>query len=658
MAGEHAAVLPQGAGYAVVLGLGFFFSFLMLGLTWLQNRYSGYKTRSASEFASASHSVKPGLIASGIVSSWTWAATLLQSSAVAYKFGICGPWWYAAGATVQILLFAMNAAKLKLNSPGSHTFLEVIRVRWGKAGHFTMGFFSMATNVIVSSMLMTGGSATVTDLTGMSTPAACMLIPVGVVCYVVIGGMRSSLMADYIHTALLYIIILVFMFTAYATSDKIGSPAKMFEMLKDAALRDPLTMALPPASTAVFLDQAYWQRAIASKPVTSVKAFMLGGSAWLSIPLGFATTMGLSAVVLTTNPSFPGYPEPLSAAQIGAGLPAPSAGVALLGKTGAALVLVVLFLAVTSAASAELIAVSSLVTYDVYLPYINPSATESQVLRCEKLAIVATGLVMGCLGVIFWAAKISMGWLYEFMGTALGSAVVPVALAIMWSKANKWACVIAAWAGLASGLTAWLVTTKTLYGEITISTTFEDYSMLAGNLASIGVGAIVATVGSLLFPDSYDFEETRALHAEEHVHTAKRLEAPVSSPTGTETEDSKEKELQTPETLLKSATPSISDVEDPDYDENKDPRKLKAAFKLAASVSVGLAVVLILCIPLPLFFSSHIFSKADFYVWVVVTFIWVFYGMAAVVLYPAWESRHALANLYKGIVADVRGKKA
>ena len=30
----------------------------------------------------------------------------LQSSAVAYKYGISGPWWYGSGATIQVLLFA------------------------------------------------------------------------------------------------------------------------------------------------------------------------------------------------------------------------------------------------------------------------------------------------------------------------------------------------------------------------------------------------------------------------------------------------------------------------------------------------------------------------------------------------------------------------
>lgn len=79
------AVLPQAVGYAVVLGIGFFFAALMLGVSWIFNRYSETKSGSSEEFTSASRSVKPGLLAAGIVSAWTWAATLLQSSAVGYK---------------------------------------------------------------------------------------------------------------------------------------------------------------------------------------------------------------------------------------------------------------------------------------------------------------------------------------------------------------------------------------------------------------------------------------------------------------------------------------------------------------------------------------------------------------------------------------------
>jgi hypothetical protein len=49
-------------------------------LTAIQSRYTPFSPKNSEEFSSASRSVKPGLIASGIVSAWTWAATLVGLS--------------------------------------------------------------------------------------------------------------------------------------------------------------------------------------------------------------------------------------------------------------------------------------------------------------------------------------------------------------------------------------------------------------------------------------------------------------------------------------------------------------------------------------------------------------------------------------------------
>lgn len=90
MSSSSAQILPVGAGYGVVIGVGFFFAFVMMGISYLQNRYTRFSTKTSEEFNTASRSIKPGLIASGIVSAWTWAATLLQSSTVAYEYGVAG----------------------------------------------------------------------------------------------------------------------------------------------------------------------------------------------------------------------------------------------------------------------------------------------------------------------------------------------------------------------------------------------------------------------------------------------------------------------------------------------------------------------------------------------------------------------------------------
>jgi len=662
MSSANQPVLPQGAGYGVVVGIGLFFSAFMICLTAIQARYTAYSPKNSEEFSSASRSVKPGLIASGIVSAWTWAATLLQSSAVAYKYGISGPWWYGSGATVQVLLFAQLAAKLKLNAPYAHTWLEIVYVRWGRMAHLVLMFFGLATNIIVSSMLILGGSATVTVLTGMSTIAACFLIPLGVAIYVVVGGMRATLLCDYTHTTVLFSIILTFIFTVYATSPKIGSFTKMHELLTEAAVHRPVSgnahgsyitmrsknglifgvINVVGNFATVFQDQAYWQRAIASKPASTVKAYLLGGLAWFAIPFSFATTLGLAAVALTGDPSM----RELSPADVSAGLPASAAAAALLGKAGASILLTLLFLAVTSASSAELIAVSSILTYDVYKRYINPHATEAQVLAVSHAMVALFAVCMSLAGLIFFYIGISMGWLYTFMGVILGSAVVPIALCITWSRANKWGCIGGAVAGFFAGLIAWLVTTSSLNGGvINVTTSGGDYEMLAGNLASIGVGGIIAVAASYIWPEDYDFAATRMLNVRAPAST-------VTGPYNDEKADEKELEKERGSAEMHSAVDDDGIEPDPDL----DPASLSHAFRFAAWSSVALTLILLILIPLPLFFASTIFGVRGLTVWVVIGIIWCFCSAITVVLYPLWESRLALFQIGRGVIKDIFAK--
>ena len=184
------------------------------------SRYQG-EIQTSEEFSTAGRTVKSGLVAAAVVSSWTWAATLLQqvdafampkesvlmlnrSSAVAYKYGVSGPFWYASGATVQVLLFATLAIELKRKSPNAHTFLEVIKARYGVATHAVYITFGLITNILVTAMLLTGGSAVVSDLTGVPTAAACFLLPIGVVLYTMFGGIKATFLTDYVHTVMIF----------------------------------------------------------------------------------------------------------------------------------------------------------------------------------------------------------------------------------------------------------------------------------------------------------------------------------------------------------------------------------------------------------------------------------------------------------------------
>jgi Na+/proline symporter len=144
-----------------------------------------------------------------------------------------------------------------MNAPRCHTYLEIIQVRYGTLAHIVFIFFALVTNVLVGSQLLLGGSAVVTSLTGMNVYAAIFLIPLGVVAYVLMGGLRATflcrsllnlqysiemltVLGDYSHTLILMVIILYFMFQVYAGDELIGSPSKMFDLLKKAANLRPV----------------------------------------------------------------------------------------------------------------------------------------------------------------------------------------------------------------------------------------------------------------------------------------------------------------------------------------------------------------------------------------------------------------------------------
>lgn len=101
----------------------------------------------------------------------------MMSSSTGYQYGISGPFWYAAGATIQILLFGIVAIHLKRKAPHAHTFLEFIGQRFDRENHKLMLVFALMTNIIVTAMVILGGAIALNQLTGMNVYIAAFLIP-------------------------------------------------------------------------------------------------------------------------------------------------------------------------------------------------------------------------------------------------------------------------------------------------------------------------------------------------------------------------------------------------------------------------------------------------------------------------------------------------
>lgn len=645
------APLPGWVGYAVVLGFGLLFSVITTMIVYI-NKYFGSKGEITSEhFNTAGRMIKTGLTASVIVSQWTWAATLLQSSNVAWQYGVSGPFWYASGATIQVLLFGVLAINLKKVAPSAHTVCEIVKARWGKVAHLTFLFFCFAANLIVTSMLLLGGAATVEALTGMDYRLAAFLIPWGVILYTASGGLQATFLASYIHTVIIFIVLILMVFIVYVqvySSDQIydyldatvsyseeecqqiystgnsvettfyddskyacgpvpgNRDGSYLTMLSADGLMFGIINIVGNFGT-VFVDQSYWQSAIAAKPESAAKGYLLGGICWFAIPFSLATSLGLTSTALML---------PIDSNEAGSGLVPPAVAAHLLGDVGAVLILIMLFMAIVSTGSAESIAVSSLVSYDIYREYINPEATGAQILFVSRVVIVAYGLIMGVFAIILQTLGLNLGWVYLFMGIMIGSAVIPLWNLMTWDKASGTGAVIAAWGGLVLAMIGWIVGAQIQSGSVSVATLGTNQVMLAGNLIAIlSSGFIHYVYSKFIDPQEYDFS------------------------------------------TLDAAITLVEDDQRGLTAEETDPVMLRRAERWIKRRGYILTLVLIVIWPL-LSVPAGVFTKTYFAFWVLVAIAWGFGAAIIITFMPLIESSEEILTALSGLYHMILCKEA
>ncbi|KAL0264345.1 urea active transporter [Diplodia seriata] len=335
--------------------------------------------------------------------------------------------------------------------------------------------------------------------------------------------------------------------------------------------------------------------------------------------------MGMAALALESNPVFPTYPNRMNPADVSAGLVLPEASVALLGSGGAAATLLLIFMAVTSAMSAELIAVSSIFTYDVYQTYINPKATGKQLISSPTVSLRrAVLLILG--------HSISMGYLYLLMGVIISSAVLPATLTLLWSKQNWAAATFSPPLGLACSLIAWLVTAKHESGALSVETTGANYPMLAGNVVALLSPLVFIPILTFAFkPQNYDWLSMRAIRRADDHDLAATAHIDLELVPGSRREETEA--------------------------EAAEQAKLTRASRIARALCAFLAISFLVLWPMPMYGSGYVFSKRFFTGWVVVGILWLFFSSFCVGLYPLWEGRGTMKRTAVAVWRDVTGGK-
>ena len=174
-------------------------------------------------------------------------------------------------------------------------------------------------------------------------------------------------------------------------------------------------------------------------------------------------------------------------------------------------------------------------------------------------------------------------------------------------------------------------------------------------------GLMVTVVVSLIKPDDFDWEITRAINADSALVGVSPADSKSSSqPTLNGDAADEKKVTEGPAPAVRE--PKLETVRDEEKQMDADrlleeePAKLRSAFKLALFAAFVIPFIMDFVIPIPMFLSHYVFSEHFFTGWIVISFIWVFSSAAISVILPLWETAGFFKELVREIGNDMRGK--
>ncbi len=231
-----------------------------------------------------------------------------------------------------------------------------------------------------------------------------------------------------------------------------------------------------------------------NKPETVFKSFISAAFCWWPIPLATGTALGVGALALglTVGDTYFFGDVPILFSEAEA--VAPTMVFITLGYAGLAGFVIAVGGATVSTGAGEILAVVTVWVNDIFKGYLKKDATDRQVLLLSRISLMAVAALV--VGVVIYWRWIGFGFagMYQAMGIAFSSAVIPLIMACFWRSTNRdgvfWGTII----GSVCGLGYWLHTDMDLLMGVVYS-----------NVIVMAVSALIAIPWTLARPQHFDY---------------------------------------------------------------------------------------------------------------------------------------------------------
>ena len=664
-------LLNQAAGYGVLIGVGALFAGGMILTTFLLQKYLHENANSTETFSVANRSVGTFLSASAVYSSWSWSTEFLFVSLMTYNYGVQAGYYYGAGLAIQIAVMSVIGIHAKKRIPTAHTSLEAVQLRYGKAAHLLYLVLSLICNICSCLAMILACASGISIIAGnLHIVASTMLIPFGVLLYTVVGGLKATFLTDFVHTTVL-LVVLCYMNTAVLTSDQVGGIDGLYDKIIEVSKTkfiegnyDGSILTGKSKGSVIFglvltagnfgltvMDSSFWQKTFSASPRATVPAYLLTAFLIFSNVWPISAIIGGSLHFLESDPSFPTYPRKMTQYEIDSGFVLPYVLKAILGNGGVGALLLILYLAVTSTVSAQMVSVSSIVSFDIYKKYIHPNAQNKSMINVSHITCVVFGLGIAGFSIMLHYVGVNMTWFGYFIPMAICPGVIPLIFTVTRDRQTFWAAFISPIVGFAAGLAVWISTAYHFYGSVTIESTGGQLPALYGSLTALLLPGTLSIIISFIKPEKFDWEKLKQVNLLVDGDSSSEVEIDNDTPTiPKEKQDGVEVNFESDETS------SLEQQQQSQAASQLTVKEMDFWIKISTGSVIFILLVTWVIWPMSVY-QDWVFTASYFKGYVTVALIWLYTTLIVIGLVPFYTGRHSAAKVFRGVYNDYIKRK-
>ncbi|KUP08092.1 sodium:proline symporter [Bacillus coahuilensis p1.1.43] len=409
------------------------YAVLMIGI----GTYLSKKVSSSSDFVLAGRSLGPFVLMGTLLATWTGSGSISGGeTSVAYSFGLIPSLMLVVPTLIGIGILYIVAPKIR--EFGKYTVSGILEAKYGSSARNLSSFIIILAYVGIVSYQMKGFGFILNLTTGMSVGLGTAIGAALIIFLAMIGGLRSVAQTDAISGFLMVGGLLITVPTIFIIAggwEEIvqNVPASHMTTTGDLTTIQLIGYLLP----SLFLllgDQNMYQRLASS---TGDRASRKGQIGWLLAML--IISPAISLISFASRSLFPSIDPGMALMATTTIMPIAIGGILLAAAAS--------FIITTG--NSYLLSAATNLTYDLYLKYVNPEASDKLQLKVTKVSIV----LLGALAFIIISYFPSVLSVQMYAYTVYGAGITPAVLAVFfWKRVNAAGGISSMIAGVASTL--------------------------------------------------------------------------------------------------------------------------------------------------------------------------------------------------------------